>query len=88
MPAIIVLVRNRPADMGLHPDGAATASVSTAHGAPAPAENLLRSGRFWRIAITVGTVFAVNAALLVNLVPLRYEARYSDPIAPPRRMSI
>lgn len=69
VPAIVVLVRNRPADLGLHPDGAATASASAVHTAPASADNLLRSGRFWRIAITVGAVFAANAALLVNIVP-------------------
>lgn len=68
-PAILVLVRNRPADLALYPDGAATARPSTAHAAGAPVVHLLRSGLFWRIAITVGAVFAANAALLVNLVP-------------------
>lgn len=69
LPAIVVLVRSRPADLGLHPDGAAAAHVSKGHASPMPANNLLRSAKFWRIAVTVGAVFAANAALLVNIVP-------------------
>lgn len=71
LPLIVVLVRDRPADLGLHPDGAETATTPASHAAPAPmpAGGLLRSGRFWQIAIAIGAVFAVSAALLVNLVP-------------------
>lgn len=71
LPLMVVLVRDRPADLGLHPDGAATAATSASHAAPAPApaDDLLRSGRFWQIAVAIGAVFAANAALLVNIVP-------------------
>lgn len=70
-PLILMRVRDRPADLGLHPDGTATAMAATAHAAPAsmPVDGLLRSGRFWQIAIATGAVFAASAALLVNLVP-------------------
>lgn len=73
LPAIVALVRNRPADLGLQPDGAATAPAAAAHAPPVPVDNLLRSGRFWRIAMTVGAVFAANGALLVNIVPFAQE---------------
>ncbi|AMN46257.1 hypothetical protein ACG33_03875 [Steroidobacter denitrificans] len=71
LPLILVLVRDRPADLGLHPDGVATTVNFTAHTASTsmPVDGLLRSGRFWQIAIAIGAVFAVSAALLVNIVP-------------------
>ncbi len=69
VPVIVAWVRNWPAELALHPDGAATTGAYAAQPMPAPMERLLRSGLFWRIAITIGTVFAANAALLVNLVP-------------------
>lgn len=69
VPAIAILVRNRPADLGLHPVGAATTSTLAVQGAPEAAGSLLRSVRFWQIALTVGAVFAAYTALLVNIVP-------------------
>ncbi|MBK7249755.1 MAG: MFS transporter [Gammaproteobacteria bacterium] len=71
LPLIVMLVRDRPAGLGLHPDGTATAMAATAHAAPVsmPVDGLLRSGRFWQIAIAIGAVFAASAALLVNIVP-------------------
>lgn len=72
LPPILLLVRNRPADLGLLPDGAPEAlHGSGAAAAPASAElpNLLTDGPFWRISLAVGILMAAFTAVLANLVP-------------------
>lgn len=69
LPPILTLVRNRPADMGLNPDGAETAPPSTPIASAMKTSSLLRSVVFWRIVLGISAVFAASSALTVNIVP-------------------
>ncbi|AMN46237.1 esterase [Steroidobacter denitrificans] len=71
LPLVFILVRNRPADLGLYPDGTVTTTevAAQALSEPTSVDGLLLSKRFWQLAIAIGAVFAVSAALLVNIVP-------------------
>lgn len=69
--AIAALVRDRPEDLGLQPDGA---SPQSAAGSP-PAPDLglaeiLAMPVFWLIAVPIGLKIAVYIGTLSNLVPL------------------
>ena len=73
-PAILWIVVDRPATIGLHPDGIppstrpgeATTPVAEAAGR----YDVLRSADFWRIASAMGLSFGASSAVLVHLVPL------------------
>lgn len=72
LPAVLWIVRNRPEDIGLQPDGETTVSPGQGtHGAAASAElpNLWKDGPFWRISLAVGVLMAAFTAVLANLVP-------------------
>jgi MFS family permease len=72
LPPILWVVRSRPADLGLAPDGVAEeVPGSGAASAPAAAElpDLLKDGPFWRISLAVGVLMAAFTAVLANLVP-------------------
>lgn len=69
---ILLVVKNRPADLGLLPDG--VPAETHAHGVsitPTDVEmpNLLRDGSFWRISLAVGVLMAAFTVVLANLVP-------------------
>ena len=68
----LLVVRNRPQELGLRPDGDA-ASPLTAGPAVAEASwtvlQALRHRDFWCIALAVGLTFAVNQSTLISLVP-------------------
>ncbi len=74
-----LLVRDRPSDMGLELDGAATGAQSAA--AP-PAERswsipqLLRSANFWLIAWGTGILLAADQALLASMIPYGVDAGF------------
>lgn len=72
LPPVLWIVRNRPEDIGLQPDGETTVSSGRgATGAAASAElpNLMKDGAFWRISLAVGVLMAAFTAVLANLVP-------------------
>lgn len=72
LPVVLWIVRNRPEDIGLLPDGETGVSQGQgAHAAAASAEfpNLFRDGPFWRISLAVGVLMAAFTAVLANLVP-------------------
>lgn len=72
LPPIFWLVRNKPADLGLRPDGEPTIDHSprTDVGSiQAELPNLMRDASFWRISLAVGVSMATFTALLANLVP-------------------
>ena len=71
LPAVWLLVRNRPEDRGLALDGA-SAHPAAAASPPAPAlgvAELVAQRNFWALGLAVGLVFALLGALLVNLHP-------------------
>jgi sugar phosphate permease len=69
------VVRNRPQDLGLQPDGDAAPPLAAATGAAAAPEvrwtvaQTLRQRDFWCIALAVALTFAVNQSTLISLVP-------------------
>lgn len=73
LPPIWLVVRNRPADLGLQPDGQpqeshkAGATSPAAAGAVSP--RLMTDATFWRIALAVGVLMATFTVILANLVP-------------------
>jgi MFS family permease len=73
VPPVLLVVRDRPADMGLQPDGdnadAETVAANAASAADTPMPQLLRDIAFWRISFAVGVLMAAFTAALANLVP-------------------
>ena len=70
VPTVMLVIRNRPQDMGLHPDGdAATTESAAAQDGSAPMPAVFRDIGFWRISIAVGVLMAAFTAALANLVP-------------------
>lgn len=72
LPPVLWIVRNRPEDIGLRPDGETTVLPGQGtNGAAASAElpNLMKDGPFWRISLAVGVLMAAFTAVLANLVP-------------------
>lgn len=72
LPPVWLIVRNRPADLGLHPDGEAedpraSGTVSNAEAVHLP--GLMTDITFWRIALAVGALMATFTVILANLVP-------------------
>lgn len=73
LPPVWLVVRNRPADLGLHPDGQPEAAHGPGAASPAGDETvlprLLTDGAFWRITLAVGALMATFTVILANLVP-------------------
>ncbi|MFC4250641.1 MFS transporter [Sinimarinibacterium flocculans] len=74
-----LLVRDRPSDLGLEPDGAA-AAASPAQ-APPPERSwstgaLLRNANFWLIAWGTGILLAADQALLASMIPYGVDAGF------------
>lgn len=72
LPPIVLVVRNRPGDMGLQPDGLpapAPGQGTAAFSAATELPKLMAHGPFWRIALAVGALMAAFTAVLANLVP-------------------
>jgi predicted MFS family arabinose efflux permease len=74
-PMIWVLVRNRPQDLGLHPDDSPAPETPTAAEARSVLgmPQIIRMRAFWLIGLSMGMVFAAFAPMLANLSP--YAAR-------------
>jgi len=78
MPFIWFTVRNRPADLGLQPEGvAAPDSPTEMTSVPAPGmADIIRTRAFWLIGLSMGMVFAAFSSILANLAP--YAARLGN----------
>jgi MFS family permease len=70
LPLMVFGLRDDPADLGLHPDGA-EAVVATAAAAPVSRDwttgEILRSRSFWLIGVSLGLLFLAYVGLLANL---------------------
>lgn len=71
---VLLLVKNKPQDMGLLPDGALELPSDTSnvehHAQFASSASILKNKDFWCLAIVMGCLFGVYTALLSNFVPL------------------
>jgi MFS family permease len=76
LPVHALLVRRRPADLGLHPDGAREPPRSQAHHVSGSAAPVLRSGSFrWLtlcLVMSTGAKFAVSVVLVAFLTDRGY----------------
>lgn len=75
MPFVWFTIRNRPADVGLHPEGFSAESYDSTV-PPAPVlvmADIIRMQPFWLIGLSMGLVFAAFASMTANLSP--YAAR-------------
>jgi sugar phosphate permease len=70
LPAVVLLVRGQPADLGMEPEpdasGAATLTEPTQ---VLQLPDILRDPRFWYIGLCLGLLFAAYSAILSNLTP-------------------
>mgnify|MGYP001812910334 FL=1 len=70
LPAVAILVRDHPADMGLHPEGLADAPAVTAgHPQDTDMRGILRSPAFWFLGLALGLLFSAYSAVLSNISP-------------------
>jgi sugar phosphate permease len=72
LPVVALTIRDRPSDLGLHPDGDVEAPPPHAAGAAGTTSlrRLVRNRNFWVIALVVGTIFGTVTGILSNLAPL------------------
>jgi MFS family permease len=83
LPAVLCIV-NRPADRGLHPDGAASdPDGAPGQAAPAhlPLRALLGDSTFWILAVVFGVVMAGMTGMVTNLVPLAVDEGIDPSVA-------
>lgn len=64
-----LFLRDRPADLGLQPDGDPARAMATEPGRAWTARAALAQRDFWCIALAVALTFAINQATLISLVP-------------------
>lgn len=72
LPPVWLIVRSRPADLGLHPDGQAAdtlGSGTASHAQEAQLPKLMTDVTFWRIAVAIGALMATFTVILANFVP-------------------
>lgn len=72
LPPIWLVVRNRPADLGLQPDGQSLETQKpgvTPLATDTAPPRLMTDASFWRIAFAVGVLMATFTVILANLVP-------------------
>jgi len=71
LPPVWLIVRNRPADLGLHADGQTDVPGpgAAAHTQEAQLPKLMTDVTFWRIALAIGALMASFTVVLANLVP-------------------
>lgn len=90
IPAHALILRRRPADLGLRPDGALTPSPSTVDQANAPADDdepattwqaALRGTTFWWIGVAFMLVMLAMVAVTVHLIPTLVDRGFSTGFA-------
>lgn len=82
LPLVLIFVRTRPTDMGLHPDGEQHALATPKQLVGPTAIEALKTRTFWLIAVMMSLAGFVAMGLGVNLMPyLEKEALHSGMIA-------
>jgi len=80
LPPVLLLVRTRPEDLGLTPDGGAPAPTrgqDTAAVAAQPSigvREILQDRNFWALGLAIGLCFSVITVVLLNLHPYATDA--------------
>lgn len=77
---ILALLRDRPADLGLQPDGIAAGPEQKSATVDAPGwrfGQMLRNRNFWLIGCGAGVLLGADQALLVSMIPYGTDAGFS-----------
>ena len=71
LPVVAFTVRNRPEDLGLHPEGDATAAAPTSGHPQQDMDmgDILRAPPFWFLGLALGLLFSAYSAVLSNITP-------------------
>ena len=70
LPAVVLLIRGQPADLGMEPEPDASGTATIAEPTQVlQLPDILRDPRFWYIGLCVGLLFAAYSAILSNLTP-------------------
>lgn len=80
VPAAILVVRNRPEDMGLHPDGSLqppTSETAQASAGPRRNRSVYRSPGFWLLSLALSTPSLVSTALVFHQASIFQESGLS-----------
>lgn len=70
-PYLLVLMRGKPEDKGMHPDGEAPTGEAAAQAAASEytLKQLLKHPAYWSIGICLGLLFSAYSTLMANMVP-------------------
>lgn len=68
LPAVVLLIRSKPADVGLAPEPAAQSAPAEPDGGPGLGA-ILGNPAFWLLGLSLGILFSVYSAILANLTP-------------------
>jgi len=79
-PLHALVVRRHPEDLGLHPDGAATAGTSTP-GSGIPFDRAMRSAAFWLPTAAIALAYFASTAVLLVHVAYLIERGYAPSFA-------
>lgn len=78
------IVRDRPGELGLGPDGSpppAATAQPLASQASGTTRGILAQSNFWLVAMVMGVLFSVYSAMLSNLVPLARDHGHTAELA-------
>jgi len=67
LPFLLLLIRNKPADMGLTVEGQEEAATAAVEGSELAAGLIAKTPAFWLIGITMGLLFMSQTGVLANL---------------------
>ncbi|MFT4615405.1 MAG: MFS family permease [Bacteroidia bacterium] len=73
LPAVFLLIRGRPEDVGLSPE-AVPGELAIPESTNVDAKQILNTANFWYMALSMGIVLAAYSAVLANLTPYAISA--------------
>lgn len=68
LPAVVLLIRSKPADVGLAPEPALQSAPAEPDGSPGLGA-IIGNPAFWLLGLSLGILFSVYSAILANLTP-------------------
>lgn len=82
LPAMVLLVRGKPGDVGMEPEADPAAAGATAvEELPLTNGHILRMSRFWYLSFSLGLLFSSYGAVVANLGPYALDRGYDESTA-------
>jgi MFS family permease len=69
LPVVILAIRSKPADVGLHPEGGSDAAANAGGQQHLDMKAILATPAFWFLGLSLGILFSVYSATLSNITP-------------------